>query len=190
MLVFLAEQLVFERRAFIVREPASLVGPVWQPCQHDEAQNHGRDAPEDVDPLPADQTQYRRIVAHANGHDCPADRWADDLRDRRSDEEPGQRPGTIATGKPMGQVDNHSRVEPGLGQTQQEPRPPELEHIDGTRTTELADQPPRLPAQPPEVCPRQRIKHGGRGPDNPLGHRTCPGNPVVHKRGRRRNDPP
>src|SRR5208337_3670734 len=142
MLVFLAEQLVFERPAFIVREPASLVGPVWQPCQHDKTQNHGRDAPEDVDPLPADQTQYRRIVAHADGHDCPADRWADDLRDRRSDEEPGQRPGTIATGKPMGQVDNHSRVEPALYQTQQEPRPPELEHIDGTRTTELADQPP------------------------------------------------
>src|SRR5271157_5726148 len=190
MLMFLAEQLVFERRAFVVREPASLVGPVWQPYQHDEAQNHGRDAPEDVNPLPADQTQDRWIIPHANGYDCPGDRGADYLRDRRPDEKPSQGPGTIATGKPMRQVDNHSRVEPGLGQTQQEPDPPELEHIDGTRTTELADQVLRLPAEPPEVCPCQRSKHGGCGADIPLGYCTCSGNSVVHERGHRRDDSP
>src|SRR5271165_6947029 len=131
MLVFLAVQLAFERHTLIVVEPAGLMGPIRQPCQYDETENHGRRAPENVDPLPADQAHDRWMIPHADGHDSPTDWWADNLCDRRSDEEPGQGPGTIAAGKPMGQIDDHSRVEPGLGQTQQEPHPPELEHIDG-----------------------------------------------------------
>src|SRR5271166_2092828 len=132
MLVFLAAELAFKCCAFVAVEPTGLMGPVRQCCQDDETENYSRCAPENVDPLPADQVQDPWLIPDANGHDSTTDRWADNLCDRRSDEEPSQGPRTITAGKPMGQIDDHTGIEPGLSHTQQKPHCPELKHIDGS----------------------------------------------------------
>ena len=131
----LARELRLQRRALLGLQPARLVGAVREREQHDDPEHHRRDAPRDVDPLPALEAQPLGMVDdpavhHLVGADLEqrvGDLRADDLRHRGGHEEVGQGARAIAAGEPVREVDDHARVEAGLREAEQEAHDVELE---------------------------------------------------------------
>ena len=119
--LFLMLQLPLERLALIRLEPLRLPRAVGEEEQDDHAQQHRRNAPEDVNPLPAFQAEQLGVPVGADPEQLVGDLGTDDLGDRRGQEEARQGPGPVAAGEPVRQVNDHPGEEPGLGEAQQEP---------------------------------------------------------------------
>ena len=132
---FLARQFGRQRLALVGVEPERLSGPVGQEREDGHPQQHGRDAPGDVDPLPTFQAEDfgmvdQPAVNHLVGAD-PDQRagedWADRLRDRRGDQEPRQRPRPVSDREPVREINDHAWEKPRLRQAEQEPQAVELQ---------------------------------------------------------------
>ena len=129
VLLFLVSQFLFQGISFIGRQPVCFSGPIRQMQKNQDSQDHCRNAPGDVHPLPALHSQECRVMDRhvakclrgADPEQEVGELGTDELRDRRGNEEPGQGTCTVTAGKPVGQVHDHPREKPSLGQAR-EPR--------------------------------------------------------------------
>ncbi len=128
-------QLGRERLSLLGREPPGLPRPVGEGEEHDHTHHDRRDAPGDVDPLPAREAEQLRVVDEHASHDLVGadaqeevrDLGAHDLRDGGRHEEEGEGARPVAAREPVGEVDDHPGIEAGLRQAQQEPHEVEVE---------------------------------------------------------------
>ena len=140
----LAAQAVDQPAALIGPEPARLLGTIGKVEHHDKTEQNRRQALADKQPLPALEPPN---PVHAE--DQPGYRGADHRRYRDRGHEATDHASAILRREPVGQEQNDSGKETGLGRAEQEPDDKEA---------------PSVPDQ----------RHGGR--EQPPGHHN-PGNP-------------
>ncbi len=107
--------------------------------------------------------EERRVAVVADCHDPFRNRRADNRRQGRADEEPGERLGSIAGRKPMGQVDDHAGIKPGFGQPEQESHGEKLQDKRAAGSIESRDDllvPFR--ASQPQIGTGQRLEQSGQ----------------------------
>ena len=113
-LVLVAAQGLDERRAFVIRKPAGVFRVLGHVEEDDHPHHNRRQALEKKQPLPSRQAGDAVHRQQRARH-----RPADDAGGQRRRHERGNRPGTLARGKPLREVIDDAREEAGLGRAKQ-----------------------------------------------------------------------
>ena len=106
--------LLFEQPLFIITQPACRGDPIVQVKPDHDANQHGRSAFEQKQPLPARPA----VDAGKVHHDPAGKRAADDAGNRDGGHEQRNDAAPALGGKPIGQIENHSRKETGFRDAQ------------------------------------------------------------------------